>query len=61
MYRQIAEKTAERVTDGVAVVGIASWWWLDHVESVFGALLPVLGCVWLGTQMWHFYLIKRKK
>lgn len=56
MRQQIVEKGTEYVTNGVAVVGVSSVLWLEYVQTFFGALLPIMGCLWLGYQMythWH--------
>jgi hypothetical protein len=48
----------ERATDVIATIGVATWFTpelYDFTASVSqGAALfmPVLGCIWLGVQIW---------
>ena len=53
----------DRSTDVVAVVAIASPWWLEPLQSgseFAGLTLPILGCIWLVVQIIG-YMRSRKK
>ncbi|HLO78151.1 MAG TPA: hypothetical protein VK196_16980 [Magnetospirillum sp.] len=48
----------ERLTDALAVFGIMSglnpsiYEWLSDISTTFALFMPVLGCIWLGVQIW---------
>ena len=48
----------ERLTDGIAILAVitgvnpAIYYWLSEVSSVAALLMPILGCMWLGVQIW---------
>lgn len=49
----------ETVSDTVSVVAIVSPWWLPFLKEtseVAGYVLPILGIIWLVTQIgWKWY------
>lgn len=56
----VVDKISERVTDGVAVGAISSPLWLN-VADFFSALLPIMGCLWIGIQIWYHFRKKDDK
>lgn len=50
--------TMERVTDGVAILAVISginpgiYQWMSDISEIGALLMPVLGCIWLGVQIW---------
>lgn len=48
----------ERATDGVAVLAVISginpgiYKWMSDISELGALLMPILGCVWLGVQIW---------
>lgn len=58
-YMQIGDRIIERITDAIAIVGIASWlspdlWnYVKSISEFAGLLMPIFGCSWLGVQIYH--------
>lgn len=52
------ESFMERITDAVAVLAVISglnpgvYEWLSEISQVAALLVPILGCIWLGVQIW---------
>jgi hypothetical protein len=50
--------TLERITDAVAIVAVITglnpsfYYWLSEISGLAALLMPVLGCMWLGVQIW---------
>lgn len=48
----------ERIADFFAVFGILSWLnpavleWISGVSTLAAMLMPILGVIWLGVQIW---------
>jgi hypothetical protein len=55
----IPQSKFEMVTDTASVVAIASPWWLPllkETSEVAAYVLPILGVVWIATQIgWKWY------
>ena len=51
----------ERITDGVAALGVISWlfpWvhdWLVSVNVWVGLVIPPVSLCWLLTQLWKYW------
>lgn len=51
----MTHRIIERATDLVATAGVVSPIWvpmLGEISHLAGLLMPILGCVWLGVQIW---------
>ena len=59
MNNLIPQSKFEMVTDTASVVAIASPWWLPllkETSEIAAFVLPILGVVWLVTQIgWKWY------
>ena len=48
----------ERITDAIAIIAVITgvnpdfYYWLGQTSQIAALLLPVLGCLWLGVQIW---------
>lgn len=48
----------ERVTDAIAILAVitginpAVYYWLSEISALAALLLPILGCMWLGVQIY---------
>lgn len=48
----------ERITDAIAIIAVITgvnpdfFYWLGQTSQIAALLLPVLGCLWLGVQIW---------
>ena len=43
------------VTNWIASLAVLSWWWLPMLQDysqLAALLLPFLGAIWLGVQIW---------
>lgn len=55
----------ERMTDGIAILAVITginpsvYHWLAEISAFAALLMPVLGCMWLGVQIW--YRVAREK
>jgi hypothetical protein len=62
MRTLISERITDRITDGVAVGAVSSPLWLDtfmNISEFFGALLPIVGTLWITYQMITHILTSR--
>lgn len=50
--------TMERVTDAIAILAVitginpAVYHWLADISGLAALLMPILGCMWLGVQIY---------
>jgi hypothetical protein len=48
----------ERITDGVAILAVISginpaiYQWMANISEIAALLMPIMGCIWLGVQVW---------
>lgn len=48
----------ERLTDVVAILAVITgihpgiYEWLSEISQLAALLVPILGCLWLGVQIW---------
>lgn len=48
----------ERLTDGIAILAVITginpqvYFWLSEFSQLAALLMPILGCMWLGVQIW---------
>lgn len=48
----------ERLTDGIAILAVISgvnpaiYQWLSEISALAALMMPILGCMWLGVQIW---------
>ena len=48
----------ERFTDAVAILAVLTglnpdyYWYISQTSQFAALLLPILGCIWLGVQIW---------
>ncbi len=48
----------ERITDTLAVFAVLSginpavFKWISEISTIAALLMPILGCIWLGVQIW---------
>ncbi len=47
-----------RFTDAVAILAVLTglnpdyYWYISQTSQVAALFLPILGCIWLGVQIW---------
>ncbi len=54
----------DSITTATAGAAIVSPWWLPvftGISTVASWLLPIMGCAWLGMQMYYKYKEKKSK
>lgn len=55
----VGGRVVDRVTDIVAIIGIATWInpsflaWVRETSEFAGLLMPIFGVAWLGVQIGH--------
>jgi hypothetical protein len=48
----------ERITDAIAILAVITginptiYYWLSEISTLAALLMHVLGCMWLGVQIW---------
>ena len=50
------ENAVDRATDAAAVAAITSPMWhhyLSDLSTLAGTAMPILGCIWLGVQIYY--------
>ncbi len=58
------ESVMDSITTATAGAAIVSPWWLPvftGISTVASWLLPIMGCAWLGMQMYYKYKEKKSK
>jgi hypothetical protein len=48
----------ERLTDGIAILAVITgvnpsiYFWLSEISTLAALIMPILGCMWLGVQIY---------